>query len=53
MMAQLFRRETSCFDPLRRGFTNLGSISGQSKIINFHVFYHVVNMVIIMHEMQT
>ena len=54
-MAQLLRRETSCFE-------TPGSNPGQGKIMNVMVFYHEVNMilwalfsnalrVIIMHEM--
>ena len=37
-MAQLFRRETSCF-------IDLGSIPGRGKIMNVLVFYLQVNMV--------
>ena len=44
-MAQLLRRETSCFEPLRSGITQ-GSIPGQGKIMNVPVFYHEVNMVL-------
>ena len=43
-MAQLLRRETSCFEPLLSGFTR--AISGQGKIMNVPVFYHEVNMVL-------
>ena len=44
---KLLRRETSCFNPSRSGFTNLGSISCQSKIMDVPVFYHEVNLVLI------
>ena len=38
-MAQLLRRETSCFEPR-------GLIPGQGKIMNVPVFYHEVDMVL-------
>ena len=60
-MAQLLRRETCCSKRPRSGSTDLGSIPGQSKIMNVPI-YHEVNMtlkalfsnvqrIIIMHEM--
>ena len=45
-MAQLLLRKTSCFEPPRSGFTDLGSIPGQGKIMNVSVLYHEVNMVL-------
>ena len=44
-MAKLLRRETSCFESPRSGFTR-GSIPGQCKIMNVPVFHHEVNMVL-------
>ena len=34
-MAQLFRRETNCFEPPRIVFIDVGSIPGQGKIMNY------------------
>ena len=45
-MAQLLRRETSCFEPPRNGFTDLVSIPDHGKIKDVPVFYHEVNMVL-------
>ena len=45
-MAQLLRRETSCFDLPLSGFTDLESIPGQGKTMNVPVFCHKVNMVL-------
>ena len=47
-MAQLLRRETSCCELPRSGFTNLSSIPGQGKIMNVPVVYHKVIMEVIM-----
>ena len=35
-MTQLLHCETICFEPLCHGFTDLGSIPGQYKIMNVH-----------------
>ena len=45
-MAQLFRRETSCFEPPRSGFTDMGSIPGQCNIMDVPDFDHEVNRVL-------
>ena len=45
MMAQLLRRETSCFEPPRSGFTRV-QFPGQGKITNIPVFNHEVDMVL-------
>ena len=60
-MAQLLRRDTSCFEPPHCGFTDMGSIPGQGKIMNVPIYHEInmvlwaliinVQMVIIMHEM--
>ena len=47
LMVQLLRGETSCFESLRSGFTDLGSTLGQGKIINIPVFYHETYLVVV------
>ena len=41
-LARLLRREISCLEPPRSGFTYLGSIPGLGKTMNVPVFYHVM-----------